>query len=312
MPEFHDQFWRKILQRFLCAIEFFEVLLKEKTVLLDLPKMKPFREVHIGKRKHIFDLLFEIPLRDSVVPVFFLLEHKSRKDKNYYLQLLKNKMILEDWHKREHGFIPLVVPILFYQGLDNKWDPGKDYEERFLHKNLIMETIPSILIMNLQTFEPMNVFKEVELRAGMQLLKIIGKPYDEFKLKFKEILNLVSELEETKRFDFLEEMEDYIFQSRWEERQMLEEEIMGRQKVMTLYERALEEGIEQGIEKGIEQGIEKGIEQGIERGRLEGEFRKALDTARILQDKKFSISEIQEITGLSVAVLVEHGIISAP
>ena len=158
----------------------------------------------------------------------------------------------------------------------------------------------------------------------MQLLKIIGKPYDEFKLKFKKILNLVSVLEETKRFDFLEEMEDYIFQSRWEDRQMLEEEIMGRQKVMTLYERALEEGIEkgieqgiekgieQGIEKGIEQGIEKGIEQGIERGRLEGEFRKALDTARILQDKKFSILEIQEITGLSVAVLVEHGIISAP
>ena len=69
-----------------------------------------------------------------------------------------------------------------------------------------METIPSILIMNLQTFEPMNGFKQVELRAGMQLLKIIVKTYYEFKLKFKEILSLVSELEETKRIDLLEEM----------------------------------------------------------------------------------------------------------
>lgn len=40
----------------------------------------------------------------------------------------------------------------------------------------------------------------------------------------------------------------HIFQSRREERELLEEEIMGRQKQMTLYERALQEGIEQGME----------------------------------------------------------------
>ena len=92
-------------------------------------------------------------------------------------------------------------------------------------------------------------------------------------------------------------MEDYIFQSRSEDRHVLEEEIMGKQKMMTLYERALEEGIEQGIE------------QGMERGRLEGEFRKALDTAKRLHEKKFSILEIQEITGLSESILRENGIL---
>ena len=70
---------------------------------------------------------------------------------------------------------------------------------------------------------------------------------------------------------------------------------MGKQKMMTLYERALEEGIEQGIE----QGIEKGIEQGIERGRLEGEFRKALDTARKMRVESDTIKRIMRITGLS-------------
>jgi hypothetical protein len=33
----------------------------------------------------------------------------------------------------------------------------------------------------------------------MELLKIIGKPLEEFKFKYKEILELVSELEEPKR-----------------------------------------------------------------------------------------------------------------
>ena len=312
MPEFHDQFWRKILQRVLCAIDFFEVLLKEKADRLDLPKMKPFREIHIGKRKHIFDLLFEIPLKETSKSIFFLLEHKSRKDKNYILQLLKNKMILEDYYRREHGSIPPVVPIFFYQGLDTKWNPEKDLKERFLQTNPILEMKPFLLVMNLQTIDPLDVFNQLELRAGMELLKIIGKPFEEFQSQYKKILDLISGLDDSKRIDFLEEMEDYIFQSRKENRQTLEEEIMGKQKVMTLYERALEEGIEQGIEQGIERGIEKGIEQGIERGRLEGEFRKALETARKMSEEGDTLEKILRITGLSEKELGEHGIISSP
>ena len=75
---------------------------------------------------------------------------------------------------------------------------------------------------------------------------------------------------------------------------------MGKQKVMTLYEKALEEGIEQGIEKGIEQGVE--------RGRLEGEFRKALDTARKMREDGDTTERIMRITGLSEFDLKEHGI----
>jgi hypothetical protein len=37
-------------------------------------------------------------------------------------------------------------------------------------------------------------------------------------MEHKEILELIQEMEETKRIDFLEEMEDYIFQSRWFDR----------------------------------------------------------------------------------------------
>jgi predicted transposase/invertase (TIGR01784 family) len=235
--------------------------------------------------------------------MYFLLEHKSRKDKNYYLQIMKNKMILEDWHKRENGSIPIVIPILFYQGLD-KWDPKKDLEERFHQKNPILETNPFILVMNLQSIDPLVVFKQTELKAGLKLLQIIGKPFEEFQMEYKKILELIQEMEETKRIDFLEEMEDYIFQSRKEDRHVLEEEIMGKQKMMTLYERALEEGIEQGIEKGIEQGIE--------RGRLEGEFRKALDTARKMKVDGDTIERIMRITELSESNLREHGILSSP
>ena len=73
---------------------------------------------------------------------------------------------------------------------------------------------------------------------------------------------------------------------------------MGKQKMMTLYEWALKEG------------IEKGIEQGMERGRLEGEFLKALDTARKMREDGDTIERIMRITGFSESSLREHGILS--
>jgi predicted transposase/invertase (TIGR01784 family) len=87
-------------------------------------------------------------------------------------------------------------------------------------------------------------------------------------------------LEESKRVDLEEEMLDYIFRSRMEDNDFLEEAIMGK-KVLTAYERALEEG----------------------------KTEKALETARKMFDKGFSSSEIQEITGLSEAQLRENGIL---
>jgi predicted transposase/invertase (TIGR01784 family) len=75
-------------------------------------------------------------------------------------------------------------------------------------------------------------------------------------------------------------MLDYIFRSRSEENAFLEEAIMGK-RVLTAYERALEEG----------------------------KTEKALETARKMFDKGFSSSEIQEITGLSEAQLRENGIL---
>ncbi|NBU99726.1 MAG: hypothetical protein EBS19_16210, partial [Spirochaetia bacterium] len=57
--------------------------------------------------------------------------------------------------------------------------------------------------------------------------------------KIREILN---SMEDTKRIDLEEEMLEYIFRSRNESRELVEEVIMGKQKTLTLYERALEEG----------------------------------------------------------------------
>jgi flagellar biosynthesis/type III secretory pathway protein FliH len=65
-------------------------------------------------------------------------------------------------------------------------------------------------------------------------------------------------------------------------------------------------GIERGIELGLKQGIEKGIEQGIERGRREGEYRKAIKTARKMYEEGIrDVVFISRITGIEIDRLRE-------
>lgn len=56
---------------------------------------------------------------------------------------------------------------------------------------------------------------------------------------------------------------------------------------------------QKGLQQGIEQGIEEGKKQGIEQGIKKGEENIKIEIARTLLEKKYPISEIQEILGLS-------------
>ncbi len=177
-----------------------------------------------------------------------------------------------------------IVPIYFYQGLDN-WDPESELEEeRNLKNPILSKDRQEILIFDLGNLDPQSTFKSPDMKAGLLLLKIIRDPWNEFIEGWNQIWEILNSMEESKRVDLEEEMLDYIFRSRFENNDFLEEAIMGR-KVLTAYERALEEGIEKG------------------------EFRNELDTARKMHTKEFPVSDIREITGLSEVELRENGII---
>jgi predicted transposase/invertase (TIGR01784 family) len=144
------------------------------------------------------------------------------------------------------------------------------------------------LIFDLSKIDPLKEFGSSEMRAGMLLLKIISDPWDDFINGWNKIRKILNSMEDSKKVDFEEEMLDYIFRSRTEDNDFLEEAIMGR-KVLTAYERALEEG--------------------IEKGREEGEFRNKLDTARKMREFGDTLDKITFITGLSEEQLRENWIV---
>ena len=206
--------------------------------------------------------------------------HKSRRANDFELQIMKYKHIIYKWQKKEFGKLSLIIPILFFQGLDN-WDPESELEEvRKLKNPILSENRQEILIFDLSKIDPLEAFRSPEMRAGMLLLKIISDPWNEFIEGWNKIQEILNSMEISKRIDLEEEMLEYIFRSRTEDNDFLEEAIMGR-KVLTAYERALEEG------------------------KLENK----LETAQKMHAKGFSASEIQEITGLSEDQLRENGIV---
>ena len=65
------------------------------------------------------------------------------------------------------------------------------------------------------------------------------------------------------------------------------------------------EGREQGREEGLKQGREEGLKQGREQGREQGRISANLENARKMKAKGFSVSDIAEITGLTVEEIRE-------
>ncbi len=61
MPDYHDIFWKLILQRIDCAIEFFRFLLKEKAEFLELENLLSIQDIFYRKKKLLYDILYEIP-----------------------------------------------------------------------------------------------------------------------------------------------------------------------------------------------------------------------------------------------------------
>jgi len=280
MPDYHDIFWKLILLKIDCAIEFFRFLLKEKSELLDLENLVLISEVFYRKKKLLYDILYEVPVWNSSEKLYFLLEHKSRRASDFELQMMKYEHALHKWQKKEFGKLSTIIPILFYQGLDN-WDPESEMEEmRNLKNPILSSNYQKILVFDLRKIDPLDAFGSPELKAGMLLLKIIREPWDEFIEGWNKIRKILNSMEESKRIDLEDDMLDYIFRSRLESRELVEEVIMGKQKTMTLYERALEEG------------------------KLETKF----ETARNMKNLGLPMEVIVKSVGLSEAELRENGI----
>jgi hypothetical protein len=199
MPDYHDIFWKLLFKRIDCAIEFFGFLLKEKSDFLELENLIFIQEIYYRKKKLLYDIFYEVPIRNSDEKLYFLLEHKSRRSSDFQIQMMKYKQVIHKWQKKEFGKLSSIIPVLFYQGLEI-WDPEGDLNEiKKLNNPILSGNKEEFLVFDLQKIEPIKEFVNPELRAGLLLLKIIRFPWEEFIQGWSKIKEILNSMEDTKR-----------------------------------------------------------------------------------------------------------------
>jgi hypothetical protein len=136
------------------------------------------------------------------------------KDEEFLNQIHKYRIAILKWQRKEFGRTFPIVSILFSQGLDG-WNPEERIVELQAPESEFSPSYKSdISVFRLQDIDPIHVLQSPELQAGFLLLKQIRKPWDEFVEIWKIIQGILGQLEESKKLDLEERMQDYIFRSR--------------------------------------------------------------------------------------------------
>ena len=307
MKTAHDAFVRKFASERKTAVDFIRSAISRDIVtMLELDKMELTMDSFLSKklRESRTDLLYRVPLKDSnsSIYIYILFEHKSYYDKKIYSQLLGylSKIYAKQMKNKE----PLspVIPFVFYHG-KKEWDLGLEFISGFQKVNLPVQLIRFIPNFSIQLLELKSKGKEFEsdnlaLRLYMRLIQIIRETPEQFEKNLRKIYgSLREEKEIANRVEIFETIVEYIHLARKDAETFTGSEILNEfeENYMNLLERKKQEGRLEGILIGEERGIEK------------GEFKKALETARKMREKGFSIQEISEITGLSDIQLKENG-----
>lgn len=242
-------------------------------------------------RARVSDMLYSLHTSAGTGYIYCLIEHQSKPEHMMAFRLIRYCLAsmqqhLEQGHKR----LPLVVPLLFYQGerspypyslrwLDAFDDPAlaaQIYGNAFTLIDLTV--IPDEEIKTHRRAALLElVQKHIRTRDMLELARDIGLLFERWQVPLTQkraLLFYIAQTGNTSRpADFIERVSAPLSTD--------------REEIMTIAQQ-----LEQiGFEKGIQSGIEKGIEQGMKTS--------ARQIARQLLLTGMAREQIQQITQLS-------------
>jgi len=119
-----DALFKKIMENPVAAREFLEYYLPDDfKELIDLSKIKLEKESYVESnlKKRLSDIVYSVEtLGNKKAYIYVLIEHQSTCDYWISLRLWKYILLLLEKHQTDKNKLPLVAPILFYNGI-KKW-----------------------------------------------------------------------------------------------------------------------------------------------------------------------------------------------
>ncbi|ECK3437248.1 Rpn family recombination-promoting nuclease/putative transposase [Salmonella enterica subsp. enterica] len=296
----HDGLFKLFLREPDTARDFLAVHLPadiRAQVRLDTLKLEPGSFVDQKLRELHSDVLYSVETAEGYAGyIYCLVEHQSTADRMMAWRMMRYSMAVMDAHlKKGNDTLPVVVPLLFYQGTVRPYPYSTDWMDCFDVPALAREvysrpwSLVDVSVMedsDLQSHRRMALLELVQrdirhrdaaslLRDVVQLIRLAGNTREQVEAVLCYIIynGMTSESITPFLYELAGEIPEY------------KELIMG-----TIAQQLKEEGIQLGIQQGIEQGIEQ--------ERLAAQ-QKLLETAYALLDNGVSLDVVIKSTGLS-------------
>ncbi|PRU71221.1 Rpn family recombination-promoting nuclease/putative transposase [Salmonella enterica] len=296
----HDGLFKLFLREPDTARDFLAVHLPadiRSQVRLDTLKLEPGSFVDQKLRELHSDVLYSVETAEGHAGyIYCLVEHQSTADRMMAWRMMRYSMAVMDAHlKKGNDTLPVVVPLLFYQGTVRPYPYSTDWMDCFDVPALAREVysrpwpLVDVSVMedsDLQSHRRMALLELVQrdirhrdaaslLRDVVQLIRLAGNTREQVEAVLCYIIynGMTSESITPFLYELAGEIPEY------------KELIMG-----TIAQQLKEEGIQLGIQQGNEQGIEQ--------ARMVAQ-QKLLETAYALLDNGVSLDVVIKSTGLS-------------
>ena len=293
----HDALAKKVLENPVAAREFLEEYLPiEFKEYIDIATLKVEKESHVEEslKRRLSDVVYSVATKDKDKAfIYCLCEHQSSSDHWIALRLWKYSLLLLERRKKKKDKLPLILPLVLYNGKD-KYTAPRNIWELFSNSALAKKAlVEDYRLVDLQAMSDDDIDYEKHLSFILYTMKHIHD---------RDCLNMLKNaMERCYKAILIDKGQDYIHTKLilWytdskvpeEKKQLLEQLIVDnlpkedRENIMrTVADSYIDEGINKGIAIGEARGVEK----------------TSMKIAKNLLLQNTSLDTISSATGLSV------------
>lgn len=264
----HDKYFRAMMSEPELVVDLLKLVLPPQVLaLIDLMTLKPQKGSFIDKNLEstFSDAIFTVSLvnEDREAYISILLEHKSNPDKYTAFQVLGYKHNGYQNQIKKNETMRVILPIVYYHG-KVAWDI-KYIKDFFLDSPPdLMRYIPNFDMV----FVDLNQMRDEDLmglRNSLLLVAVSVQKYSHHPEKLlAEIERIITTIAQCTSGNFFNQTIVYYFQLIDQEPDQVLQIVQGiettiKQKVMSTYQKILEQGQEKGMIEVIRNGIKNGL-----------------------------------------------------
>lgn len=218
----------------------------------------------------ITDILYKTTFIGEEGYIYLLIEHQRKSDALMPLRLFEYMLQIFRMHLEKYKTVelPLVYPVVLYNG-EKPYSHTRDIFEMFRNPEMGRETfLNPFQLIDLNDYSDDDL-KKSSLIGAMELFLKHAHTRDLISF-FAMIGDLLSELEAMGELDFLNASVYYLFATNKKNLshrtifQELQKHLTPptQEKVMTIAEAFIQDGIEEGLQRGLQQGRQEGRQEG--------------------------------------------------